>query len=256
MTLPGSLHDVRLRQPWARSEAADDPRSGTGGPRSCFAICSFAWRDGDVPSPAVHPSDLWHETREPDSQSGFRPDRAKSGASAPFLDYQSSSRAERRASARVRARKRGLQVRISAVRAGRIDPWEPIVFVLVAGSAVLHVAWNVLLKTAGDRSEPRRSGCRRRRSSSSRAAIVGWLIIGRRRCPPEAISLWRSVRRARGGVLRLPRRRVSVAATCRSSTRSLAAPRRSSPSPSASFILGERLGPEGFLGVAFRQSAC
>ena len=66
---------------------------------------------------------------------------------------------------------------------------EPIVFVLVAGSAVLHVAWNVLLKTAGEPLRAATVGMSTAALVIIPAAIVGWLLIGRPPVPPEAIAL-------------------------------------------------------------------
>ena len=51
---------------------------------------------------------------------------------------------------------------------------NPLVFALVAGAAVLHVTWNVMLKTAGD---------------PLRAAAIGMTTAGAIICP-AAVIIW------------------------------------------------------------------
>ena len=50
---------------------------------------------------------------------------------------------------------------------------DPLVFLLVAGAAVLHVTWNVLLKTAGD---------------PLRAAAVGMATAASVICPAALVA--------------------------------------------------------------------
>jgi drug/metabolite transporter (DMT)-like permease len=66
---------------------------------------------------------------------------------------------------------------------------EPIVFVLVAGAAVLHVTWNVLLKTAGNPLRAAAVGMTTAGALLIPAATVGWFLVGRPVIPTEAIGL-------------------------------------------------------------------
>ncbi|MDP9483555.1 MAG: EamA family transporter, partial [Chloroflexota bacterium] len=66
---------------------------------------------------------------------------------------------------------------------------DPLVFGLVAGAAVLHVAWNVLLKTAGDPLRAAAIGMTAAAAVIVPVAIVGWVAIGRPPIPPEAVLL-------------------------------------------------------------------
>jgi len=127
---------------------------------------------------------------------------------------------------------------------------EPIVFVLVAGSAVLHVAWNVLLKTAGEPLRAATVGMSTAALVIVPAAMVGWLVIGRPAVPSEAIALG-----VASGVLEAAYF-VFLAAAYRRGDLSVVYPIARGTAPLLAvavgiFILGERLGPEGFLGVAF-----
>jgi drug/metabolite transporter (DMT)-like permease len=127
---------------------------------------------------------------------------------------------------------------------------EPIVFVLVAGSAVLHVAWNVLLKTAGEPLRAATVGMSTAALVIVPAAIVGWVVIGRPAVPSEAIALG-----VASGVLEAAYF-VFLAAAYRRGDLSVVYPIARGTAPLLAvavgiFILGERLGPEGFLGVAF-----
>jgi drug/metabolite transporter (DMT)-like permease len=127
---------------------------------------------------------------------------------------------------------------------------EPIVFLLVAGSAVLHVAWNVLLKTAGEPLRAATVGMSAAALLIVPAAIVGWLAIGRPPVPTEAIALG-----VVSGVLEAAYF-VFLAAGYRRGDLSVVYPVARGTAPLLAvavgiFILGERLGPEGFLGVAF-----
>ena len=66
---------------------------------------------------------------------------------------------------------------------------DPLVFWLVAGAAVLHVAWNVLLKTAGDPLRAAAIGMTSAAAVIVPAAAIGWFVIGRPSIPIEAIGL-------------------------------------------------------------------
>ncbi len=66
---------------------------------------------------------------------------------------------------------------------------DPLVFGLVAAAAVLHVTWNVLVKTAGD---PLRSASVAMAVGAvvlTPLALVGWWLIGRPAVPAEGIGL-------------------------------------------------------------------
>jgi uncharacterized membrane protein len=127
---------------------------------------------------------------------------------------------------------------------------EPIVFVLVAGSAVLHVAWNVLLKTAGEPFRAATIGMSTAGAIIIPAAIIGWFVIGRPAIPPEAIALGIA-----SGVLEAAYF-VFLAAAYRRGDLSVVYPIARGTAPLLAvavgiFILGERLGPEGLVGVGF-----
>jgi drug/metabolite transporter (DMT)-like permease len=127
---------------------------------------------------------------------------------------------------------------------------EPIVFVLVAGSAVLHVAWNVLLKTAGEPFRAATIGMSTAGAIIIPAAIIGWFAIGRPAIPPQAIALGIA-----SGVLEAAYF-VFLAAAYRRGDLSVVYPIARGTAPLLAvavgiFILGERLGPEGLVGVGF-----
>jgi drug/metabolite transporter (DMT)-like permease len=66
---------------------------------------------------------------------------------------------------------------------------DPIVFGLIAGAAILHVAWNVLLKTAGDPLRAAAIGLLSGAAIIVPGAAVGWFLTGRPPIPAEAILL-------------------------------------------------------------------
>jgi uncharacterized membrane protein len=66
---------------------------------------------------------------------------------------------------------------------------DPLVFGLIAGAAVLHVAWNVLLKTAGDPLRAAAVGMTAAAAVIVPGATIGWFLIGRPPIPPEAFAL-------------------------------------------------------------------
>ena len=127
---------------------------------------------------------------------------------------------------------------------------DPFVFVLVAGAAVLHVAWNVLLKTAGDPLRAASIGMTTAAAIIIPGALIGWLAIGRPPIPAEAIALG-----VVSGVLEAAYF-VFLSAGYRRGDLSVVYPIARGTAPLLAvavgiFLLGERLGPEGFLGVAF-----
>lgn len=66
---------------------------------------------------------------------------------------------------------------------------DPVVFGLIAAAAVLHVTWNVLIKTSGDPLRAAGVGMALGAVVLTPLAIVGWFAIGRPAIPPEAVAL-------------------------------------------------------------------
>jgi drug/metabolite transporter (DMT)-like permease len=66
---------------------------------------------------------------------------------------------------------------------------DPLVYGLIAVAAVLHVTWNVLVKTSGDPLRAAALGMTVGAVVLAPLAIVGWFAIGRPAIPPEAIAL-------------------------------------------------------------------
>jgi drug/metabolite transporter (DMT)-like permease len=125
---------------------------------------------------------------------------------------------------------------------------DPLVFGLVAGAAVLHVAWNVLLKTAGDPLRAAAIGMTSAAAVIVPAAAIGWIAIGRPAVPIEAIGLSvasGALEAAYFGFL---------AAAYRRGDLSVVYPIARGTAPLLAVavgigILGERLGPAGIAGV-------
>jgi drug/metabolite transporter (DMT)-like permease len=66
---------------------------------------------------------------------------------------------------------------------------DPLVFVLVAGAAVLHVTWNVLLKTAGDPLRAAAVGMATAAAVICPVALVIWLATGQPAMSTETLAL-------------------------------------------------------------------
>jgi len=66
---------------------------------------------------------------------------------------------------------------------------DPLVFGLVAAAAVLHVTWNVLLKTAGDPLRAAAVGMATAAAVICPTALVAWVVVGRPAVPVEALGL-------------------------------------------------------------------
>ena len=66
---------------------------------------------------------------------------------------------------------------------------EPAVFGLIAIAAVLHVTWNVILKSAGDPLAAATVSMVVGTIVLVPAAVVGWWLVGRPAIPPEAVAL-------------------------------------------------------------------
>jgi drug/metabolite transporter (DMT)-like permease len=126
---------------------------------------------------------------------------------------------------------------------------DPLVFALVAGAAVLHVAWNVLLKTAGDPFRAATIGMSAAAAVVVPGAAIGWVAIGRPAVPAEAIAL-----AAGSGALEAAYF-AFLAAAYRRGDLSVVYPIARGTAPLLAvavgiIVLGERLGPEGIAGVA------
>jgi drug/metabolite transporter (DMT)-like permease len=126
---------------------------------------------------------------------------------------------------------------------------DPLVFALVAGAAVLHVAWNVLLKTAGDPYRAATVGMSAAAAVIVPGAAIGWIAIGRPPIPPEAIAL------AAGSAVLEAAYFTFLAAAYRRGDLSVVYPIARGTAPLLAvavgiLVLGERLGPAGIAGVA------
>ena len=66
---------------------------------------------------------------------------------------------------------------------------DPLVFVLVAGAAVLHVTWNVLLKTAGEPLQAAAIGLTAGAVIVCPIAVIVWLADGRPEVPLQTLVL-------------------------------------------------------------------
>jgi drug/metabolite transporter (DMT)-like permease len=126
---------------------------------------------------------------------------------------------------------------------------DPLVFGLVAGAAVLHVAWNVLLKTAGDPLWAAAIGMTSAAAVIVPAAAIGWVVIGRPPIPPEAVLLALA-----SGILEAAYFGF-LAAAYRRGDLSVVYPIARGTAPLLAVAVGigvleERLGPAGIAGVA------
>jgi uncharacterized membrane protein len=125
---------------------------------------------------------------------------------------------------------------------------DPLVFALVAGAAVMHVTWNVIVKTAGD---PLRAATRGNVAAAvtiAPIAVVGWWLIGRPPIPAEALLLGGASGLVQGTYL------LTLSAAYRRGGLSFVYPlaRGSGTLLAVALgvaVLGERLGPGGYVGV-------
>jgi uncharacterized membrane protein len=125
---------------------------------------------------------------------------------------------------------------------------DPLVFALVAGAAVLHVTWNVILKTAGDPLRAAAVGMATAACVICPTAAVAWLVIGRPTVSNEALVL-----SVVSGLLEAIYFGF-LAAAYRRGDLSMVYPlaRGSAPLLAVAIgvvVLGERLGPVGYVGV-------
>jgi drug/metabolite transporter (DMT)-like permease len=126
---------------------------------------------------------------------------------------------------------------------------DPLVFGLIAGAAILHVAWNVLLKTAGDPLRAAAIGLTSGAAIIVPGAAIGWLLTGRPPIPAEAILLG-----IVSGILEAAYF-AFLAAAYRRGDLSVVYPIARGTAPLLAVavgigILGEQLGPPGIAGVA------
>jgi drug/metabolite transporter (DMT)-like permease len=126
---------------------------------------------------------------------------------------------------------------------------DPFVFVLVAGAAILHVTWNVLLKTAGDPLRAAAVGMATAAAVICPVAAIGWLALGRPPVPTEALVL-----SVLSGFLEAVYFSF-LAAAYRRGDLSMVYPLARGSAPLLAVALGvvvlnERLGQVGYLGVA------
>jgi len=125
---------------------------------------------------------------------------------------------------------------------------DPFVVGLVAVSAVMHVAWNVRLKTAGDPLRAATIGILAGTVVIVPAGILAWLATGQRPLPPEGIGLG-----IVSGVIEAAYF-VLLSAAYRRGDLSIVYPIARGTAPLLAVaigvgVLGERLGAAGSLGV-------
>ena len=125
----------------------------------------------------------------------------------------------------------------------------PIVIVLIATAAVLHAAWNVLLKTSGDPLLTAGRAMLAGTVAAAPLAIGAWVHNGRPAIPPEAVALG-----VLSGVIEVVYL-VLLAGAYRRGELSVVYPIARGTAPllaisAGVLVLGERLGPPGTVGVA------
>ena len=130
----------------------------------------------------------------------------------------------------------------------RLAGVDPLALGFIAFAAVLHAAWNILLKTAGDPLRTATTGVVAASAVLVPLVLVSWLLTGRPQVPPAA---W-VIGIASGGVE--VAYFVFLAAAYRRSDLSVVYPlaRGSAPLLAVAIgvlVLGERLSPPAWLGV-------
>jgi uncharacterized membrane protein len=126
---------------------------------------------------------------------------------------------------------------------------DPLVFGLIAGAAILHVAWNVLLKTAGDPLRAAAIGLASGAAIIVPGAAIGWFLTGRPPVPAEAILLGTVSGALEAAYFAF------LAAAYRRGDLSVVYPIARGTAPLLAVavgigVLGEQLSPTGFAGVA------
>ena len=125
---------------------------------------------------------------------------------------------------------------------------SPLIIALVGVSAVLHVAWNVRLKTAGDPLRTAAIGLLAASLVIGPLGLAAWWLGGRPALPPEGIALG-----LLSGVVEAAYF-VFLAAAYRRGDLSVVYPIARGTAPLLAvalgvFVLGERLGVPGWIGV-------
>jgi uncharacterized membrane protein len=125
---------------------------------------------------------------------------------------------------------------------------DPLIIGLVAISAVLHVAWNVRLKTAGDPLRAATVGMLAATAVIVPAGLVAWWVDGAVRPPPEGVALGVLSGVVEGAYF------VLLSAAYRRGDLSVVYPIARGTAPLLAvaigvIVLGERLGVPGFIGV-------
>jgi uncharacterized membrane protein len=126
---------------------------------------------------------------------------------------------------------------------------DPIVLALIACSAVLHAAWNILLKTGGDPLRTATVGMIASSAVLVPAAIAGWWALGQPAVPQQALRLG-----VLSGAVEVAYF-IFLAQAYRRGQLSVVAPIARGSAPllvvaAGVLVLGERLAPVGWLGVA------
>jgi uncharacterized membrane protein len=125
---------------------------------------------------------------------------------------------------------------------------DPVVVAVVALSAILHVAWNVRLKTAGDPLRAATVGMVAASLGIMPVGIVAWWVAGRPPVPPEGVALGVVSGIVEAGYF------VLLSAAYRRGDLSVVYPIARGTAPLLAVaigvaVLGERLGVGGSLGV-------
>ena len=126
---------------------------------------------------------------------------------------------------------------------------DPIIIAIVAVSAILHVAWNVRLKTAGDPLRAATIGMLAATVAIVPAGLVAWWWAGQPAIPPEGVALGVASGVIEAGYF------ILLSAAYRRGDLSVVYPIARGTAPLLAvgigvLILGERLGVPGFVGVA------
>ena len=125
---------------------------------------------------------------------------------------------------------------------------DPRIIALVAVSAVLHVAWNIRLKTAGDPLRAATVGMLAATVGIVPAGLAAWVLAGRPALPPEGVGLGLVSGVVEAGYF------VLLSAAYRRGDLSVVYPIARGTAPLIAValgvgLLGERLGLAGSLGV-------
>jgi multidrug transporter EmrE-like cation transporter len=126
---------------------------------------------------------------------------------------------------------------------------DPFIVAVVLFAAVLHVTWNVLLKTAGDPMTAATVGIVAATLVVVPVAAGGWLVAGRPAVPPEAIALGVVSGLLETGYF------ICLSAAYRHGDLSVVYPTARGTAPMLAVLIGvvvfgERLGVPGAIGVA------